>query len=994
MLIHGSRRQGVLACSLLVMSFFVHQSLLAQASGSINGRVYDRETSESLVGANVMIQGTGIGAAADLDGRFILRSIPPGTYTVRVSYIGYVSISKEVRIASGQAVELDFALLARAILGETVIVTAQARGQEAAINQQLASNTIANIVAADRIKELPDANAAESIGRLPGVSIDRYGGEATAVAIRGLAPKYNTVTINGVALPATNDNDRSVDLSLVSSSMLDGIEVKKANTPDMDADALGGTINLRLKEAPDEFQVNAMLQGGYNQIQSYTGNYNSNVSVSNRFLDGSLGIIAGVNADRNNRSADQLSAAYRAGAAVQTLSDITVDNLTLRENNAFKSRRGGSLLLDYKVPYGEITGNGFYSEARTDGTYRSDLMDFTHNSHYYQLQSNISTTSIYTSSLGIKQDFGWIRYDVSAAATGSKTDDPNDYRYQFAQENSAASSAPTARTPLIDAWTLESVDTSLTGLSYIYTYSTKLIEKQKMVQFNAELPFRLTDYLSGYIKTGGKFRWLDRTFDQEQWGCGNLQYGGSWGGPVSSLIYAASVTYPNDFNVVADSTLISAKHVWPISRFLADFGRSNFLDGQYRMGMVYNLGLMRKLTNVMVTLPSNVWQHYAIGSLGSDYDGIEQYQAGYIMAELNIGPYVTLLPGVRYDADHTTYHGQSFREVITNGNVQQPPGNLQHNENVRRNSFWLPMVHLKIQPADWLIIRLAGTETLTRPDYLMYAPITSINTYQSYVKAANGGLRDSRSKNLDASVSVYQEYVGFLTVSPFYKSIDNLIMYATIPKMDTAVAKLLPAELNVPASWLVSAPQVDTYINNPNPAVYKGIEFDWQTHFWYLPSFLQGLILNFNWTYITSTIDVQRFKTTPQTIFVPPHTFLTSIVLTDTIKTGRMPDQPAHIANITIGYDYKGFSIRASYLYQSDKVTGIGQTPVTDAFTARYARWDLAVQQRLGENLQLYANFNNLNNRHDESLLGYRQINPTSLEYYGLTIDLGIRYKL
>jgi outer membrane receptor protein involved in Fe transport len=106
-----------------------------------------------------------------------------------------------------------------------------------------------------------------------------------------------------------------------------------------------------------------------------------------------------------------------------------------------------------------------------------------------------------------------------------------------------------------------------------------------------------------------------------------------------------------------------------------------------------------------------------------------------------------------------------------------------------------------------------------------------------------------------------------------------------------------------------------------------------------------------------------------------------------------MPDQPAHIFNTTIGYDFQGFSIRVSYLYQSDKVAGIGETPVTDAFTGPYGRWDLALQQKLGEQIQLFANFNNLNNTHDESLLGYRETNPTSLQYYGRTIDVGIRCK-
>lgn len=966
---------------------------IAQGSGTVRGRVFDRDTGDPLPAAIVMIEGTVIGTTADIDGSFVLRNVPAGRQRVKVSYIGYAPMTLELTVGSDASVEQNFQLTAKAVVGETVVITAQARGQNTAINQQLESNTISNIVSSDRIKELPDVNAAESIGRLPGVSIDRYGGEATAVAIRGLSPKYNTITVNGVALPATNDDDRSVDLSLVASNMLDGIELKKANTPDMDADALGGTVDLRLREAPEELHFDLMLQGGYNRIQDYRGNYATNLSVSDRFLESDLGIIAGFNADRNNRSGDQLTAKYRSSAASQVLSDITVDNLTLQENTAFKKRIGGSLLLDYRIGNGKVTGTGFYNQATTDKTQRMDLMDFTHNSHYYDLFTNVSTMALFTASLGVKQDFGWIQYDASAAATGSRTDDPDNFQYRFAQENGGAKSVPTASMPLVDVWTLENQDTSGTGLSQIFTYSKNLIEKQKMVQLNLQIPFQLSSNLNGFVKLGGKYRRLDRTFDQEQWGCGNLQYGGGWSGPMSDLVHRASQMYPNDFNAFNDSVLINQKHWWPITRFITDFGRTNFLDNRYKMGIVYNLDLMRKLTNALQSLPSNDWQHYAIGSFGDDYDGIEQYGAGYIMAEFNIGPMITFTPGVRFDADYTKYHGQSFRDVVTNGNVQQTPGDVQHNENERRNSFWLPMIHLKLQPFEWMIVRLARTMTLTRPDYMMYAPITHINSYQSYAMAANAGLKDSRSKNWDASVSIYQQYVGLLTVSGFHKSIDNLIMFTTIQKMDTAVARRLPSELNVPESWLSSAPQVDTYINNPNPAVYKGVEIDWQTNFWFMPSFLKGLVLNVNWTYIESTIDVQQFKTTPVTRFVPPRSYITSIQLSDTIRNQRMPGQPAHIANVTIGYDYLGFSIRASYLSQSDKVTTIGQTKITDAFTAPYKRWDLAVQQKIGEHLQLYANFNNLNNRHDESLLGYQQLNPTSLEYYGLTVDLGLRFK-
>jgi len=107
-----------------------------------------------------------------------------------------------------------------------------------------------------------------------------------------------------------------------------------------------------------------------------------------------------------------------------------------------------------------------------------------------------------------------------------------------------------------------------------------------------------------------------------------------------------------------------------------------------------------------------------------------------------------------------------------------------------------------------------------------------------------------------------------------------------------------------------------------------------------------------------------------------------------------MPDQPAHIANVTIGYDYKGFSTRLSFLYQTDKVTFISTEPILDNFSGAYARWDLTIQQNLTRNIQLFANFINLNNRRDEHFRGYTLTDPTYIEYYGFTMDIGIRYKL
>ena len=963
---------------------------LFAASGIIKGRVVDSETGDALPGTNVSIKGTNLGAATDLKGYYVITNIPPGEYTLKVTYIGYEPQELKVSVAFGKTTIQDFKLIyGQVIKGQTVVVTAQASGQYTAINQQLASNTIANIVSQARIQELPDVNAAESIGRLPGVSIQRSGGEATKIEIRGLSPKYNTVTINGVIVPATGGDDRSVDLSLISSTMLDGIEVKKANTPDMDADVLGGTVDLRLKEAPEGLSASTSAQGGYNRLQKYYGNYNFTGSVSNRFFDGSLGIIATMNLDDYDRSADKFSGNYRE-IQVSGVTGIAVQDISLREDNVQRGRTGASLLLDYRIPYGKVTANSFFNQLHSDGLYRFNRMNVNDNRHYYDLEDRHGTTSIFTGAVGAKQDFNWIRYDLSVARTASRAKSPEDRTWTFVQENAAFKDV-TNDTHVKDVPSHATIDSNMTGFSDIYIYDTKRDENQTSIQLNFEVPFRLGKLISGYIKTGGKLRWLDRTNDENQYGRNGLQYGSTTAlsQPLAILIKELGQQFPDEWNWVTDSTLVRKYGLLPIARVLSDYSRSDFLNGEYPLGFVADAATMNKMTDVLSG--TSEWKRYAIGSRGRDYDGIERYQASYIMAEFNLGKHITLLPGVRWEKDYSRYHGQRYREVVVN-NIQQDPTDLDSLENVRENEFWLPMVHLKVQPFEWLGIRLARTETLTRPDYMQYAPITSINSYQSYIRAANALLKPARSTNYDGAISVYENHVGLFTVSGFYKSIDDLIFQVRL-KLTEGVP--VPQGLNIPLTWLQKAtPDVDTYLNNPSTAMYKGIELDWQTHFWYLPSIFRGLVLNVNYTRIFSEMEKQLYYLRRGAVIPGTRPPRYSSILVDSSRTARMPDQPAHIANVTIGYDYKGFSTRLSYLYQTDKVTFISTEPILDNFSGTYARWDLTLQQSFGRALQFFANFTNLNNRRDQNFRGYTLTDPAYIEYYGFTMDVGIRYRL
>jgi TonB-dependent receptor len=305
-----------------------------------------------------------------------------------------------------------------------------------------------------------------------------------------------------------------------------------------------------------------------------------------------------------------------------------------------------------------------------------------------------------------------------------------------------------------------------------------------------------------------------------------------------------------------------------------------------------------------------------------------------------------------------------------------------------------------VTPMDWLKVRVARTETLTQPDYMMYAPITSMNSNNNYCRAANSLLKPAHSMNWDASVAVFDNTIGLFSVAGFYKDVYDLILQSTIfytqPQGSDDPGYPLPEGLNIPAKWLSdNSFQIDTYTNNPSRAIYKGFEIEWQTHFWYLPSFLQGIVLNVNYTRIFSETNKQLFNVIPTTIQIPGHRPpLYQKQLVESSRTARMPDQPAHTANITLGYDYEGFSGRVIFMYQSDRTSFIAIDEALDTFVADYMRWDITLQQKIGWGIQLYANLSNLNNRHDEQYRGYTLTNPSYLEYYGFTMDVGVRFTM
>ena len=239
--------------------------------------------------------------------------------------------------------------------------------------------------------------------------------------------------------------------------------------------------------------------------------------------------------------------------------------------------------------------------------------------------------------------------------------------------------------------------------------------------------------------------------------------------------------------------------------------------------------------------------------------------------------------------------------------------------------------------------------------------------------------------------------LGLLTLGGFYKTITDFT-YATQYRIYSNPRLALPGFDSVGTFRLPNGVQpndgalVNTFINSPYKAYVKGVEADFQTRLWYLPTPFDGIVLGLNYTHIWSstTYPLTFFTRTVVDSIIGRRTFSHQAVI-DSSRSGRLLYQPNDIANVYVGYDYEGFSARVSFVFQGNSVTNIGSIPENDGFSKDYFRIDASARQKLPWfGLELYLDVNNLNGETNistqKTIGGY-----TSQQYYGLTANLGIR---
>lgn len=959
----------------------------AHAQIAISGSVTDANTGESLIGVTIMIEGTQQGTITDINGRFTLN-VPTRNAVIVCSYIGYSSVRIEVGDTRQFAIDLSPEV---SELGE-VVVTAQARGQRRAMYEQVQSNTLKNVVAPDRLQENPDANAVEAIGRLPGISVLRSGGEGHALVVRGLEPRYTNVTLGGVQMSGTGGSGET-NISGISQYILQGVEVYKALTPDMEANAVGGSINLRLRETPRGLNYHLMAQGGYNNLNNYFGNYKLQGEISNRFLDDKLGVFASVISERVNRGTQTMSANFGLAA---TEVDILLNSVNLNQISTTKVRHNAMASLDYNLSASTtLFLYSMYSYSQDKHNRQSKNYGTTGiGSIGYGFHDNpYRNTDIWHSALTGETKLGFLELDYGMAYSVSTMNDPDsrDWNLSYRRMPVNASFTNEVRrkhpTEVLRLYDEASDSLHLLTLTGFGIFSGETMDNNLSGYLNAKVPYAIGNFITGYFKLGGTYR--DR---------GRFQDFNSGGQNFAA----------NQFGTILLSDSISwlqRTNNFIMAEGMQDHMIDNFLDGQFNYGWYFNFDRLNEITDFW----SRISEHYynqgsavwmpmfgekskigysqnISGSMMNDQDISEQYGAGYLMTEINLGKYAMLLPGVRYERTNASMKGfKAYQPTLPDPIYAPLPGDST--EATRGDEFWLPMVHLRLKPVSWSYLHFAYTNTISRPGFNDISPNIYMNTGFSpftYV-ATNPQLKAEQWENYDLQLTFHGNKVGLVSISGFHKTVRDKMWHRNYQRLRGD-----PIIEPFPDASLVN---VNVWENHQYPIYLTGVELEVQTSFWYLPKPFNYFTIYANYTYTKSET---QYPLSYLVSAVPPGGGRPVTTRIDTTSIGPMLFQPTHISNISLGFNRNDLNIWLSFQYKGDIFTGKNvRVEELDPLKAHFYQWDLQITHKIPgilKGMEVMANIANLSNFTEMSRLR-GDPRPTYIESYGWTMDLGVRYR-
>ena len=780
--------------------------VLSQQSGTILGTVVDDNDGQPLIGANIVLEGSTQGTSTNLKGEFILKNIATGEQNLIITYLGYVSKSVTITVAANEISIANVTLENNFLELEGITIQGLRQGQASALNQQKTSDNIKNIVASDLIGRFPDQNVADALRRIPAVSIQRDQGEARYVQIRGTNPNLSNISINGEQIPAPEGDVRFVALDMIPNDILSAIEVNKAITPDMDGDAIGGSVNLKTLSAPNEEIIKMTIAPGYNNLAQDLSPFGGIFSATygNRLMDGKLGFMVSSSYNRSNRASNNIEMGYDEGE---------IEELQLRDYELTRERWGNIASLDYKFnSQSRIYTNIAYTYF-SDQEYRR-LFAAEPDKFVREFKDRLEKQNIFNISVGGEHPINssW-SVDYMTSYSYANQDTPSDRNVVFEQgidaEDVVFNNANTDF-PTFSSSTANAYDYSSFELDEFEESNELTTDKNLTARLNLTNDYSIGS-ISGELKFGGLIRSKDKNT------------------APNVMLYG----YDGDFLY---------------SDVQGSFEDDNFLDGQYSNG----IGLFPdadKLENYWNTNRSNFEfedEDSEVDSKAETFTATENTAAAYVMTKVRYGKLNSLI-GARYELTDVDYTANEV-EFNADGDL------VGINETTGTNEFgfFLPMVHLTYEVTPLVNIRAAWTNSFAKPNYFDLAPYRIVNREDEELEFGNPNLDATTSSNFDLMGEYYFNSVGIISAGVFLKQLDNFIYITTYDNVGgtyDGYTTLQPV--------------------NGGEATLAGFELNLQQQLTFLPGFASGFGVYANYTYSWSEAELTSEDGDPRTVALP-----------------------------------------------------------------------------------------------------------------------------
>jgi len=772
----------------------------AVADGRIEGQIKTTEKGIALQGAKVRIQELNREAVSQRDGRFVFLDVKAGNYTLVTSYIGADNVERKIVVQDQKTTRENFNLIGVSGLVENVIVIGQAAGINKSLNKQRSADNIITAVSADSIGQFPDTNVSESLQRLPGLSIERDQGEGRYVRVRGMSPDFNAVTINGVGVPGPDADRRAVALDVIPSDLLENLTVTKSVTPDMDANSLGGSIDVQSLSAFDRdgFFYQFTAEGSFDENTEQTSPKLA-ATASNQFSIGNgennLGVALGVSSFKREFGSDNVET---GGSWDFEDGEARVEELEQRDYRITRERSGVTLNLDYKASDNtDLYWRNLYSEYTDSEIRLANVIEFedavaegeTGTAEVQrELKDRVETQKILSTSLGGQTRLDKWTVDYRAAYSKSSEDEP---------QNIAGAVFKIDDDVIAD----EVFDLSLSG--------TKKIHITAPAEYYQSASYKLDEVELGATNTNDESTSVNVDFTREL----------EWGSNPAQIKFGAKHTEREKDNDVA---------VWVSEDFIGETSLSNFADND----VDYTLGQFGSQINAKsVKAALGEIEIDEVESSIGDYAVTEDTSAAYIMGRVDINDWC-ILTGVRYENTDFTAQGFSY-------NSEDDETSSQSFSN--SDDYFLPALHIRYSIDDKTQIRAAWTNSVVRPGFAQLSPGRLIEEDGGDIEAEFGNpyLKSLESSNIDVGIEHYPGVASVLSAFVFYKDIDNFA-YQT--------------DLGGTAGY-EEFDKAFTFVNG-NSAELLGIELAASKQFTQLPAPWDGLLIGGNATFVDSTAEI------------------------------------------------------------------------------------------------------------------------------------------